>query len=252
VSTQIKPAKLADTIAEQLELLILEGALRPGERLLPERELTLRFDVSRPSLREAMEKLEDKGLLYSGKGGASFVAPLLGEGFTGPLSQMFQHQPETTSDYLEFRNIIEASAAYLAALRATDIDRELIRAAFDRMEAAHAEDDPSNEADADSDFHLSVYEATHNLLLLHIMRALSKMLREDVFYNRATLYQRKGVRDLLLEQHRGIYLAVMAGDPDAARKAASHHITFTREALHEITLADSRLESQLRQFANVD
>jgi len=252
MSNQIRPAKLADTIAERLEVLILEGALHPGERLQPERELALRFDVSRPSLREALEKLEGKGLLYAGKGGASHVAPLLGEGFTGPLTQVFLDHPESTFDYLEFRAIIEGSAVYLAALRATDIDRDLIRAAFEKIEVAHSEDDPTNEADADAEFHLSLYEASHNLLLLHIMRSLSQMLRQDVFYNRAKLFQRKGVRDLLLEQHRAIYLAVMAGDPDAARKAAAQHISFTREALHEITESDNRLESQLRQFARAE
>lgn len=249
MSNQIKPAKLADTIAERLEMLILEGSLRPGERLLAERELALRFDVSRPSLREALEKLEQKGLLYAGKGGASHVAPLLGESFTGPLSQVLQDRPETTLDYLEFRSVIEGSAAYLAALRSTDIDRELIRSAYERMEAAHGDDDPSNEAAADADFHLALYEASHNLVMLHIMRSLSDMLRKDVFYNRARLYQRKGVRELLLDQHYAVYQAVMAGDPDAARKVAAQHILFTQEALREIAQADARLESQLRKFA---
>ena len=72
----IRPAKLADTIADHLEQMILEGSLRPGERLLAERELAQRFDVSRPSLREALEKLEKRGLLTSGRGGSTFVAPL--------------------------------------------------------------------------------------------------------------------------------------------------------------------------------
>ena len=67
----IRPAKLADTIADHLEQMILEGSLRPGERLLAERELAVRFDVSRPSLREALEKLEQRGLLTSGRGGAT-------------------------------------------------------------------------------------------------------------------------------------------------------------------------------------
>ena len=67
----IRPAKLADTIADRLEQLILEGSLRPGERLLPERDLAVKFDVSRPSLREALDKLEKKGLVYAGRGGAT-------------------------------------------------------------------------------------------------------------------------------------------------------------------------------------
>lgn len=245
----IRPAKLADTIADRLEQLILEGSLRPGERLLPERELALKFDVSRPSLREALDKLEKKGLVYSGKGGATHVAPLLGDGFTGPLSSVLQTRPETTFDYLEFRAIVEGSAAYLAALRGTDVDRELVRECFERMEKAHGEEDSSSEADADADFHLSIYEASHNVVMLHIMRSLSDMLRNDVFYNRAKLYARRGVRELLLEQHRTVYTAVMAGDPSAAQMAAEAHINFTRDALMEIAKADARLEVSLRRIA---
>lgn len=245
----IRPTKLADTIAERLEQLILEGSLRPGERLLSERDLAAKFDVSRPSLREAIDKLEKKGLVYSGKGGATYVAPLLGDGFTGPLSEVLRTRPETTFDYLEFRAIVEGSAAYLAALRGTDIDRDLLRDCFERMEHAHGHEDSSTEADADADFHLSIYEASHNVVMLHIMRSLSDMLRNDVFYNRAKLYARQGVRELLLEQHRATYTAIMAGDPQGARAAAEAHINFTRDALMEIAKADARLEVSLRRIA---
>lgn len=248
----IRPAKLADTIADHLEQLILEGSLRPGERLLAERELALRFDVSRPSLREALEKLEKRGLLKSGRGGATYVAALLGEGFTEPLYSALASRPETTFDYLEFRRFVEGSAAYFAALRGTDVDRDLIRESFEKMEAAHGQDDSTDEAEADADFHLAVYEASHNLVMLHIMRSLSDMLRKDVFYNRAKLYQRQGVRELLLEQHRAVYLTVMAGDPDAAKAAAEAHIDFTRDALMEIAKADARLEVSLRRIAKTD
>jgi GntR family transcriptional repressor for pyruvate dehydrogenase complex len=252
MTNPIRPTKLADTIAERLEQLILEGSLRPGEKLLPERELAARFDVSRPSLREALEKLESRGMVRSGKGGATYVAPLLGDSFTEPLFSALQSRPETTFDYLEFRSIVEGSAAYLAALRSTDVDRELVRSCFEAMEKAHGQEDPSDEADADADFHLSIYEASHNLMMLHIMRALSDMLRKDVFYNRAKLYQRQGVRELLLEQHRAVYQAVIAGDPVAARTAAESHVHFTRDALMEIAKADARLEVSLRRMARSD
>ena len=248
----IRTAKLADTIADHLEQLILEGSLKPGERLLAERELALRFDVSRPSLREALDKLEKRGLLKSGRGGATFVAPLLGEGFTEPLYAALASRPETTFDYLEFRRFVEGSAAYFAALRGTDVDRALVRECFEKMEAAHQQLDSTDEAESDADFHLAVYEASHNLVMLHIMRSLSDMLRKDVFYNRAKLYQRQGVRELLLEQHRAVYETVMAGDPDAAKAAAEAHIDFTRDALMEIAKADARLEVSLRRIAKTD
>jgi GntR family transcriptional regulator, transcriptional repressor for pyruvate dehydrogenase complex len=248
----IRPAKLADAIAERLERLILEGSLRPGERLLPERELAQRFDVSRPSLREALEKLEKRGLLTSGRGGATHVAPLLDESFTAPLSNVVRNNPDATYDYLEFRGLAESSAAYLAALRGTEVDRELIQGCFDAMEAAHQKDDPTDEANADADFHLAIYEASHNLFMLHVMRSLSDMLRNDVFYNRANLYLRRNVRDLLLDQHRAIRDGIMAGDAEAARQAARDHMAFTAGALKEIAKADARLEVSLNRIARQD
>ncbi|HLO75265.1 MAG TPA: FCD domain-containing protein, partial [Magnetospirillum sp.] len=192
------------------------------------------------------------GLVYSGKGGATHVTPLLGDSFTSPLSTVLRQRPETTLDYLEFRSIVEGSAAYLAALRGTEVDRDLIHSCFEKMEQAHTQDDPSEEADADADFHLSIYEASHNVVMLHIMRSLSDMLRNDVFYNRAKLYLRKGVRDLLLAQHRAVHDAVMSGDPLAARSAAEAHIAFTRDALMEIAKADARLEVSLRRISKSD
>ena len=61
IQKPVKQAKLSDVILRQLETLILEGSLQAGEKLPPERELAKQFDVSRPSLREAIQKLEAKG-----------------------------------------------------------------------------------------------------------------------------------------------------------------------------------------------
>ncbi|WP_448204629.1 FCD domain-containing protein [Azospirillum sp. sgz302134] len=246
----IKPAKLADAIAEHLETLIREGVLRPGEKLLPERELALKLDVSRPSLRDALVKLEERGLLVTARNGthiAQFLAPI-----ATPLATLLQSDPDSTFHYLEFRCSIEAAAAGLAAQRATDLDRDAIRGLVTRMKAAHGKDDPTEESDVDAQLHLAIYEAAHNTVMLHIMGALSEMLRNDVFYNRERLYTRPGVRDLLLDQHLAIAEAVMAGNPDAARAAAEAHVTFTMLTLREIRNDDARLEASLRRIGRSD
>ena len=69
--SKIRQPKLSDVIEQQLERLILEGTLRPGQKLPPERELAVQFDVSRPSLREAIQRLEAKGLLLRRQGGGN-------------------------------------------------------------------------------------------------------------------------------------------------------------------------------------
>src|SRR3974377_1481344 len=178
----IRPDRLGDAIAEHIEKRILEGVLRPGEKLAPERELALKLDVSRPSLREALEKLQSKGLLQTTKAGtvvAQFLAPL-----SRPLAELFADKPRVTADYFEYRRIIEGQAASLAATRATDVDRAALKECCERMRKAHEIDDPSEEAGADADLHLLVYEAAHNVVLLHVMRVFSELLRNDILYNR--------------------------------------------------------------------
>ena len=84
----VKQAKLSDVILRQLEALILEGSLQAGEKLPPERELAKQFDVSRPSLREAIQKLEAKGLVNRRQGGGTFVSDQILSGLSDPLFEL--------------------------------------------------------------------------------------------------------------------------------------------------------------------
>lgn len=169
------------------------------------------------------------------------------EAHSTPLAYLLQAHMAAAYDYLEFRCVVEGEAARLAAERADATDRSMLTRRFNAIEAMHAKDDPTEEADADAEFHLGVYEAARNLVLLHIMRGFSSMLRNDVFYSRNRLYTRKGVRDLLLQQHRAIYDAIMARDPVAAAAAATAHMRFTRDTLEQINAADERKEASLRR-----
>ena len=197
MSTEVvKPAKAAEAVAKHIEGLILEGSLRPGERLRAERELAERLAVSRPTVREGLQLLQQQGLLTREPGSGAAVAAI-GTSITDPLAKLLCSRSETTDDYLEFRQVVEGTAAELAATRANEIDLEVITRCMRRIESDHGKEDPVDEAEADADLHIAVYEAAHNVVLLHVMRALAQMLRADVFYNRDKLYSRRGVRDLL-------------------------------------------------------
>ncbi len=242
----VRNQKLSDAIAEHLEQLILEGALRPGEKLAAERELAEKLEVSRPSLREALEKLQRRGLIETNRSGTfvtQFMAPL-----TEPLAAMMQANEQALLDYLEYRSVVEGEAARLAALRATEPELAAIRACLDKMRAAHAKDDPTDEASADADLHMLIYEGSHNLVMLHIMRAFSDMLRHGVFYNRLQLYTHPGAREDLLAQHLAIGEAVLARDPERAAQAASAHMTATAGTLRAIREEQTRVARALRRM----
>lgn len=238
---------VAETTARRIEDLILEGSLRPGEQLLPEREMAVRLGVSRPTLRQGIRLLEDRGLLVSDSGGGRVVAPLA-TSVTDPLIELMATRPDVVDDYLELRATLERMATRLAATRANEVDRATLARAMERIDAAHGKADPHDEADADVDLHLAIYEASHNVVLLHIMRALSGLLRRGVFHSRERLYARLEVRAVLLDQHRAIFDAVMARDPAGAGSAAEEHMAYTKRVLDEIAAADARLEISLRRI----
>jgi GntR family transcriptional repressor for pyruvate dehydrogenase complex len=250
MTERIKPQRVAEAIADHIEKLILQGVLRPGERLTPERELAEKLDVSRPSLREAIEMLASRGLLTTSHGGtyvAQFLSPLL-----KPLASLLEDNTQVTADYFEFREGVDAQAARYAALRASEIDRDAIRSCVDLMKNAHQLEDPTQEAQADVDLHLAIYDAAHNSVLLHIMRGLVELLRKNIFYSRQQLYQRPSVRSKLLAQHLAIADAILAGNAKAAEAAAFDHVRSTFNSVEEIRRDGVRLKESLLRVERQD
>src|SRR5512139_3646861 len=117
----IKHVKVSDEIVDQIRNLISQGKLKPGDRLLPERELIRKFDVSRPSLREALNSLITMGFLEI-KGKRTFIKSVASESMQNPLSLMIKADTQKIFDLIEVRKALEAWAAFLAAQRATEED----------------------------------------------------------------------------------------------------------------------------------
>lgn len=228
---KIEAEKLSLAVVRQIELLILRGILKPGERLPSERDLAERMGVSRPSLREAVAELQARGLLTTRAGSGIFVADVLSAAFSPALIRLFSTHDEAVFDYLALRRDLEGLAATRAVLHGTDTDLQVIASVFAQMEAAHAGKSPKAEARLDAEFHMAIFEASHNVILVHMMRAMFGLLKEGVFYNRAALFAQLTTRETLLNQHRAINDAIQARDADAARSAIESHLDFIRDTL---------------------
>ena len=229
----IEPEKLAAAVIRQIEVLILRGILRPGDKLPPERELAEQLAVSRPSLREALADLQERGLLVSRQGAGVFVADVLGSAFSEALIGLFSTNPEALFDTIAFRRDIEGLAAERAARLATNADLEVVDRVFQRMLAAHEARDPDREARLDAEFHLAIIEAAHNIIMLHMMRSMYDLLKRGVFYNRQVMFDQRTTRQAILDQHARINAALQARDPDAARKAVNDHLDYVEHAWQE-------------------
>jgi len=249
--SSIRPAKLADAVAEHIQQLILEGALQPGERLLSERDLSVKLEVSRPSLRTALDKLVQLGLLTTDSQGVCYVSESIGSSLRDPLALLMEG-PDARIDCMEFRSVVEAAAAGYAAERASEPDRQAIHEQFERMSAAHERGDADEIVKADADFHFAIYAASHNTMLLHVMRGLETILRSNVYLNRRNLFEHRRQPDTQLTEHQAIHDAIMARDPQAASEAAQQHMMSTLRTQQELHEAERRLEASIRRMSSHD
>jgi GntR family transcriptional repressor for pyruvate dehydrogenase complex len=249
VYPKLSVTRIPEAIAHELETRLLEGSLKPGDRLPAERELAAELGVSRPSLREAIQKLVSRNLLVSRQGGGTYVTDRLDARFSDPWQQLIDQHPSLQGDVLEFRYLLEASAAELAAQRATDADLQRLQEAFALLEAAYRESDRSAQVSADVAFHPTIAEAAHNALFGHLTASLLRLLHDHVRRNISDMSVGPEIGRCLMEQHSAIHQAIVDRQPELARQAAQAHIDYVRNRLDEAARAGERQQRALRHLA---
>jgi len=246
---KLQVPRISDAIAATLERRILEGSLKPGDRLPPERELAVDLGVSRPSLREAIQKLASKGMVTSRQGGGTYVTDALESSFSDPWQDMMGKHPNLREDMLEFRRMLEGQAAEWAAERATDADLQRLEQSFNALMAAFESDDAQKRSDADIAFHQAIGDAAHNVLIGHLSGALLGLMHDNIRLNLGELKSVPAASRLLMSQHESIFRSIREKKPQAARSAAETHIDFVRETLAQTLRSVARRETAERRLA---
>jgi len=251
--------RLSDRLVEQLQALIGDRGLQPGDRLPAERQLALELGASRPSVREAIQQLASQGLLRSRQGGGTYVQAPVAEGAVAwPRRQLVRTLGDLVSDDLEYRydvlearHALEGGTAWHAALRATPQDRAKIQARFDDLQQFQGHDDPELSARADAQFHLAIAEASHNAVLLQMMHGLFDLLRATVTENRQRMYTVQHTHEQLAQQHRAVMEAILRGDAQAARATVWQHLEFVHATVRALDEDEARRarSSRLSHFS---
>jgi len=130
----IRPRKIYEEIVEQIKDLMAEGDLKPGDKLLSERELAERLQVSRASVREALRALEMMGFVEIRTGEGTFVREACSDAIIQPLAMFISIERGNFFEIYEVRKIFETAAARLAAERATSDELQKIAEALRQME----------------------------------------------------------------------------------------------------------------------
>lgn len=222
--TAVQTRSAADQIAAQLREALVNGSLRPGDRLEPEPELASKFGVSRATVREAIKMLRTQGMLHTSrgaKGGHFVVTPQtrdLAESVSETFGLWFEAGDVSVAEVDEARAVVERACVRLAAERRTDDDIETM----DAILVGQA--DPSLELaeflDHDTRFHSVIAKAARNRLLELPMTAIH-MVRP-----RTNVILRRPDRPAVVAQHRAILEAIAKGDPAAAEAALDDHIGY--------------------------
>jgi len=225
----IKHTKVSDEIANQIKQLIIDGKLKPGDKLPPERELIKQFGVSRPSLREALNALVAMGFLEVRQAKRTFVRSVVSKLIEDPIALLIKADSQKIFDLIEVRKAIETWVAYQAAQKASKEDIQQLEAITHEMQKAFEEGRSWEKQDAD--FHLAIAKATHNTIHMHIMSGIYDLLKESMS---RIFVDRKQVKKLM-KHHYQIYLAIKNRSPEKAREKTLDHLNYVEEEVKKAT-----------------
>ncbi|WP_312366113.1 FCD domain-containing protein [Ensifer sp.] len=212
------------SVAREIQNMIQSGSLKPGEKIPSQREFSLKFGISRASLREALLTLETLGLLKTEAGRGTFVSggPSSASNHMGPWRYSDSY---SVFDVFQTRIMLEGQMASLAAGRLMANQLDQMEKMTRQMEEAWAQQDLLANVEADLEFHAIIASACSNAML----RALYQTVREQV-----TATQRQPIpitdperMDESIAEHRRIIAALRANDSVAARLAMETHIRNT-------------------------
>ncbi len=192
------------------------------ERLPPERELADQFGVARGTVREALKRLEELEFVERRPGSGTYVSY---------INQGVRPMAETMRplELIEARMAIEPQIVRLAVLHANDRDLMRIEECLVKMEA-HGED-THEFGDLDEEFHLLLAEASHNSLLIWMMRHANEVRSHPSWIKMRHLTHNTTIVVEYNKQHRLIYDAIAARDPELAATTMRGHLNLARQSL---------------------
>lgn len=211
---------LRELVFETMREAIINGQLRPGERMM-EIQLAEEMGVSRTPVREAIRKLELEGLVVMIPRKGAYVAGL---------------SLKDIADVFEIRRALEGLAAELAADRITDQELENLERYLVKISEEIECGDLNKVVEIDTDFHTLLYQASRNSKLTQIINNL----REQIQRFRTTSLSLPGRMRVALDEHRKIVEAISSRDGELARKIAQEHIENAENSMMSMVQQDRK------------
>ncbi len=219
----------SDEVLTVLRARLGQDDVAPGSRLPPERELAQELSVSRRVLREALQVLEEEGLIERVPGRGTVVLPAREALASAMPADLRQYT--SPRELMDARLALEPVMAGLAAANATSQDIDEIRACVERSRGLASS---AGEWEAwDSAFHSAIGRATHNHLLVHFFMVLIAARKQTAWgrLRQASLNPQR--QAMYVEQHAQILTAILERDPEQAARMMRQHLSTVRRTMIE-------------------
>ncbi len=227
----------------RIKSLISTGAISPGSKFPPERELAKEFAVNRASLRQALKVLEIMGVLSQRVGDGTYLSDSSESILDEPIDFLVLLDDLSHHELFETRLIVEPELAARAAERATAEDLSALRNAISAMARCKTN---RERLDADLAFHDAIFHASGN----RICNLLFKRIHRTLQVSMGQLSTRVSLEQPLMF-HRRIYAAIRERKGEEARQAMLEHLTDARSLLARFDTADTDKSQKLRGRALV-
>lgn len=221
-----------DQALRQVMALIHEGQLPPGARLPAERQLAEAVGVSRPILREALNRLEAKGLIERRSKSGNYVCTAVPHHVSGAVKQQADDTLISLSDVVELRRVMEGWAVERAAHRPDRKALAELRVLLKTMQATagfRRDEDFRRYQEADLAFHQVIARMARNLLYVHLLDLFAELVRRAIAASKLLVTEEFPLENLA--RHKAILEALEARDPGRARAAMEHHFALLEERL---------------------
>jgi len=228
---EIHVEKVSDKIVNQLENLIKEGKLVPGNKLPSERQLIDMLGVGRSSLREALNKLETMGYIEIKKRKGIFIKSINSTLQLDPLKKIMKDDQTKIMQLYDIRSDIEQSSASAAALNRSEKDLSDIVQSLNGFTSQNGESLFSWELD--KAFHLAIARASHNFFRVHVTMNIFDFSQEFIMPLMESFTVDSENFSIIIQQHSSIVKAIREKDAMSAREKMKEHLDWTNQQLIE-------------------
>ncbi len=226
---KIQAKRFSDQVFEHIRDLVFQGDLEPGQQLLPERELAKAMGVSRPTIREAVRRLVDRGLLEHRQGRGTFVRDPESARIANPLSLMLDDNAPTLAELMDVRLGLECNSAMLAARHSTAEDVAKIEESHNEMRSSHTKGVLPFTQEAR--FHVAIAYAGRNMLQVHLVKYLNDLIEGVLENGEESLFDSPAIVNSVFSQHEKILEAIRSHDALAAFHAMRTHVASSIDSI---------------------